>query len=350
MNYEKKFNEIKFSFAEFLNVRMLSDDVVRQLADGEDYNYQFDFSKISAEFYEPLLRTLQHFAQKKIISIGFSCDSLAKAQSLMVSGQTMPIFVANSIALKRTHYISNIIQLLCHIFPRSTRIKEVTLSNMNIRKDYLAKLFKHLPKSKSLEKIVFNKIQIGDELLNGLLNVLDPNQIKEIQINYCGISSASTNSIINFIQKRTNNQSGLKSFVISKTEIPENEQMLISNALNATQATPSPSRIDKINIPSPKQSPITPISTGRSSLSGLSPAQKEQKMKIELAQIRAYEKENEELKKELAELRKSLNAIPYNDNVFIVGKGAEEFVQFISEIESKIKYLQNQKDLHGGFL
>ena len=150
-----KFNEIQF--------KMLSPEVVRQLGDGTGAEYQFDFSKIPSEFYEPVLRTLQHFAQKKIESIGFNCDSLAKAEQLSListtqlnsaqnstpSNKKLPVIIANSIAKKKSHYISNIIELLCYVLPRSTRIKELTLSNLNIRKDYMQKLIGCLSKSKS---------------------------------------------------------------------------------------------------------------------------------------------------------------------------------------------------------
>ncbi|OHS97418.1 hypothetical protein TRFO_09396 [Tritrichomonas foetus] len=352
---------------------MLSDEVVRQLGDGDGLNYQFDFSKIAAEFYEPLLRTLQHFAQKKVESIGFSCDSLAKSEQKLATGQTLPVIVLNSIAKNKSHYISNIIELLCHVLPRSTRIKEITLSNMNIRKEYLSRLFSSLSKSKSLEKINFTKIPIGDELLRIMLSNIDPNQIKSIKINFCGISQKSTENIISFIHKRQIPSVGIHTFQISKIEIPEDDQILIQNALNDTSNVISPSQMSRHspNMISPKQSPIgkpdlninlhnvknynQPIGSAtsnkmaQSSTRSARSAQRELRMKSELTQIKAYEQENAQLRKELADLRKSLDAVQYNESVFIVGKGAEEFVRFISEIEAKIKHLEAQKKANGGF-
>ena len=77
---------------------MLSNDVLRQLANGEGNVYHFDLSKISSELYEPLLRTLQHFATKKVESLGFTCDELANAEQRSVTGKQIPVAVLNSIA------------------------------------------------------------------------------------------------------------------------------------------------------------------------------------------------------------------------------------------------------------
>ncbi|KAK8881501.1 hypothetical protein M9Y10_004237 [Tritrichomonas musculus] len=356
---------------------MLSPEVVRQLGDGTGADYQFDFSKIPAEFYEPILRTLQHFAQKQIQSIGFNCDSMAKAEQMTLvssssvasTNKKLPVIIANSIAKNKSHYISNIIELLCYVLPRSTRIKELTLSNMNIRRDYMQKLITALSKSKSLETINLVKIPIGNELMHLMMTTLDPNIIKSIKINYCGITSSSTSDIIQFIQKKQiNNLNGIQYFEITKTEIPEEDQILIQNAL---QQSSQQNNYINFNIPSPninsgspksqtlkndnnlnsgsqRLSPISVLSPINSNYASSQKFLKEKKNN-EIAQIKAYENENAQLRKELAELRSSLNAVKYNDNVFIVGKGAEEFVNYISDIEAKIKNFEDQKSKNGSF-
>lgn len=368
---------------------MLSPEVVRQLGDGTGTEYQFDFSKIPSEFYEPILRTLQHFAQKKIESIGFNCDSLAKAEQMSLVSSTqlnsaqdststnkkLPVVISNSIAKNKSHYISNIIELLCYVLPRSTRIKELTLSNMNIRKDYMQKLILSLSKSKSLETINFVRIPIGNELMHLLMTTLDPNRIKSIKINFCGITSNCTTDIIQFIQKKQSNSlDGIQSIQLTKTEIPESDQILIQNALQKSSHQNN-NYIDfnnlspNINSGSPisqtagvnnnnnnfysesqKLSPISVFSPINSNMNYAYTQKNFKERKAnELAQIKAYENENAQLRKELSELRSSLNAVKYNDKVFIVGKGAEEFVNYISDIEAKIKNFENQKAANGSF-
>ena len=330
---------------------MLSDQNIRQLADGTDSNYQFDFSKIQAEFYEPLLRTLQHFAKKKIHSIGFSCDSLAQLERTQLISSTnqnsqnkLPVLVSNSIAKNKSHYISNIVELLYYVFPRSTRIKELTLSNLNIRKDYFVRLINGIAQSKSLERITFNKIPIGDELLRMILTTVDPNKIQSLTFTYCGVTSKSLNDILLFIQKKDpNNKNGISSFQISKAEISEKEQALIQEALQNPSAFNNLSPISNTNksqkiLPNQANSPFsTPL------ISPIHTKYTQAQIESEMAQIRAYESENAQLRKELMDLRNSLHAVQFNENVFIVGKGAEEFVNYISGIEPRIKELEAQK-------
>lgn len=337
---------------------MLSDQNIRQLADGTDSNYQFDFSKIQAEFYEPLLRTLQHFAKKKIQCIGFSCDSLAQLERTQLISSTnpnsqnkLPVLVSNSIAKNKSHYISNIVELLYYVFPRSTRIKELTLSNLNIRKGYFVRLINGIAQSKSLEKISFNKIPIGEELLRMILTTLDPNKIQSLTFNYCGITSKSVNDILLFIQKKdSNNKNGISSFQISKAEISEKEQTLIQEALQNPSAFNNLSPISNTNktISSNHSSQQIPANQANSPFSTplISPIHTkytQAQIESEMAQIRAYESENAQLRKELMDLRNSLHAVQFNENVFIVGKGAEEFVNYISGIEPRIKELEAQK-------
>ena len=113
---------------------MLSAAEVRKLAEGTGDEYFFDFSVINGEFYQQLLVTLQHFGVRNIGHIGFSCDRLA---SELRSGQgKLSTTVMESIAKKRTHYVVNIIELLCHLWEchfQQRRIPELLHDQVSIR-------------------------------------------------------------------------------------------------------------------------------------------------------------------------------------------------------------------------
>ena len=180
-------------------------------------------------------------------------------------------------------------------------------------------------------------------------------------------------AIIQFIQKRQSNSlDGIQSIQLTKTEIPESDQILIQNALHRSSQQNSYINTNEFNNFSPninsgspisqtyninnnnfnsgsqKLSPISVLSPINSNFANSQRNFKERKAN-EIAQIKAYENENAQLRKELSELRSSLNAVKYNDTVFVVGKGAEEFVNYISDIEAKIKNLEDQKAANGSF-
>lgn len=320
---------------------MLTDDVVRQLANGEGSVYHFDLSKISSEFYEPLLKTLQYFAIKKVDSLGFTCDELAHAQQRAVTGKQMPIAVLNSIAKTKSSYMRNVVELLCHVLPRSTRLVEITLSNLTIRKDHWLRVVSALARSTTLESINLSKCRIGVEGTKVLLKELDPNQIRALTITYCGVSEENLPDILDFIGRKDPNiahEGGIQLLKVSRAEISDEGQKRIRAALGQPE-TPIKKLSPQKGSPrkaSPHRSPVRRASPVREA----APMTKE---KREIAELKALEKENRELKEELARIRKEIDAVEYNENVYIVGKGAEEFVAFISNIEQRIERLQAMK-------
>lgn len=309
---------------------MLTDDVVRQLANGDGAVYHFDFSKIASEFYEPLLRTLQHFAIRKIDSLGFTCDELSRAEQRVATGRQVPIAVLNSIAKTKSHFMRNVVELICFVLPRSTRILELTLSNLTVRKDYWERIVNAMSHSTSLESVNLSKVRVGVEGIRLMMKELDPNHIRSISISYCGASEENLNDILAFIKRKDPGfakNGGIQVFQISKAEISEEQQRKIQEALGNKE----PSPIKKVPF-----RPLSPKNIKRPS---------EEK---ELAEITALERENEELRAELARIRAEINAVEYNEDVYIVGKDAEELVKFIAGMEDKIKELEQLKQSHRG--
>lgn len=374
---------------------MLSEEEIRQLANGTGTIYHFDFSKISGDKYESLLRTLQHFAKKKVESIGFSCDELFKAQQKSLSGQQMPIYVINSIAKTKSHYVRNIVELLCLILPRSTRLKEVVLSNLNIKKDYLSRIIDAMSHSPSLENINLSRIQIGDNSFRLMLQNLDPNQIRSINISYCGITKNCVDDIISFIRKkdeRITKNGGISNFTISKSEIPEEDQKRIQEALGIDDSKDSStdtineyynrirnrSQNDNINSQFnvnenqtidnenslensqtehlPKLQKINQKSTNNQknqkqiNVKRKKIKAKEMQRNEEMDRLKDLQKKNSELIETLNQMRSSLHAVQYDNETFIIGKGAEQFIEFIHDVEAKIKALEERKMLNNGKL
>ncbi|OHT06330.1 hypothetical protein TRFO_25599 [Tritrichomonas foetus] len=372
---------------------MISHEEIRAIADGKGSVYHFDLSKISGDYYEPLLKTLQHFAKKNIESLGFNCDELFHAEQKLLIGKPMPVNVLNSIAKTKSHYIRNVVELVCHVIPRSTTLLEITLSNLNIKKDYISRIISAFSHSPSLETINLVKIPLGDESFRVLLKYIDPNQIKNITIMYCGITEVSLKDILDFIYRKDENvtkNGGIENFVISRAEISQNGQNKIQEALknksvfrneinpkflgNQNIENPIKNKVEhlpilkntndapnlnknknspkKISMPkaNSKRTPSKEVVTISNNSAGKSDEILNRKMKemefqrySEMMLLKELEYQNIKLTETLNQLKQSMKAVQYDDETFIIGAEAEKFVSFVKELESKVSLLEEKK-------
>ena len=301
---------------------MLNIDTLKKIADPTDESgrYIFDLSSISTDYYEPLLKTLQKFAQKNVVSLGFTCEELRKAERKRVTGQLFPQKVLQSIAKRKTHYVRNVVELLCHILPKRTNLREIVISSMSLKPEFISRLATAFSQSDTLESIVFSYVNLMDSGLETILTQVSPNRLKSLTFFNCSLSPASTNKILAFLSKK-NTDGSLQEFIVSKTEFSDEDRRRIFDALG-------------VDIPEPKPvSRAKKLSTKRKA--GLSPEE------IELEHLR---EENANLRNQLRTLRESVNAVQYSENVFVVGKGAEEFIKFLKTVESKISKLEEKKE------
>lgn len=296
---------------------MLSDSAIRELANGKGSTYIFDLSDIDAQFYEPLFRTLQHFIPKNVDSIGFTCDHLLEARRNANSGNSIPESITKSIMKNRRHYIQNVVELLSHVILRSTRLKSIKLSNLELKVDQIIRIAQSISKSVSVDSLALSRIALGDDGLKVLLKTIDSNQIRSLSLLFCQLTTKSTLPILNFIRSRTVRGAGISKIDVSAQEFPQNDIVKIQQAL----------KVSGSNSPVKK--------TG--SQSNL--VQKESKE----GRYEALLKENRKLKEELERLKSSVNTVQYNEKVFVVGKGAEQFVRFLNEIGPKLQLLEEQK-------
>lgn len=302
---------------------MLDRDTLKSLSVPSEENgrFIFDMSTIGTEYYEPLLKTLQKFSQKNVVSLGFTCDELKKAEKRAVTGQQIPQRVLQSIAKKKTHYVRNIVELLCHVLPKRTNLREIVLSSISLKSEFTVRLAEAFSQSDSLESIVFRSVNLMDSGLDAILTKISPNKLKTVTFYNCGLSPAATNKILAFLSKKIGTE-GLVEFNVSKTEFSDEDRRRIFDALGVDVPEPIPVR------KSPKkQSP-------KKKIGGLSPEE------VELERLR---EENANLKAQLKSLRDSIEAVQYSENVFVVGKGAEDFIKFLSTVESKIARLEEKK-------
>jgi hypothetical protein len=294
---------------------MLSAETIRELSRGTGGTYLFDFSQISGAHYEPLFRTLQRFAVTSIDSIGFSCDELARQQSRAVKGPPLSDDVATSIAYTKTHCLRNMIELLCYVLPRSKILTSIQFSNLTIRREHLERLSVAMGRSESLKSLRFSHVQLGDAGLQAILIGIDPNKIESISIVRCGITTVSTDPILDFIGRRLNMGIGLHSFEVSPSEMPDSDRQRITSAVSGRS--------------SPFASPVKSIIVEDNEPLDLESAERK-------ARIDQLRHENKSMKLQIEALREMVNAVRYSDSVYVVGPGAGDFVSYLNQIEQRL--------------
>lgn len=295
---------------------MLSDSAIRELANGKGSTYIFDLSDIDTQFYEPLFKTLQHFIPKNVDSIGFTCDRLLEARRNTRAGNSIPESITKSIMKNRRHYLQNVVELLSYSILRSTRLKSIKLSNLELQVDQIIRIAQSISKSVSVDSIALSRIPIGDDGLKVFLKTIDSNQIRSLSILFCQLSAKSTTPILSFIRSRTVHGAGISKIDVSAQEFPQNDIVKIQQAL----------KVSGSNSPVKK-------SGNQSSI------QKDSRE----GRYEALLRENRQLKEELERLKNSVNTVQYNEKVFVIGKGAEQFVRFLNEIGPKLQLLEEQK-------
>lgn len=308
----------------FKRTFMLSEEVLRNLANGEGGAYHFDLSNIQADFYEPLLKTLQTYALKKIDSLGFTCDEQARTKGWT---QT-PVAVLNSIACVKFHFTRNIVALLSYVLPRTASLRELTLSNMTFKKEHWERLVAGISRSTTLQRLNLSHVPIGVDGMRLLVQEMDPNQIRSVSIAHCQITEENVDDIIAFIYRKDDmiaKGGGISEFDVENSEISEAGKKKIADALYQVTAW--------------KQMIKDAFAKEQERLA------QEQFTKEELKSLQA---ENKQLLEELELLKARFSAVQYSDTVFVIGKGAQEFVQFIRALEEKVITYERIKRENGG--
>jgi hypothetical protein len=309
-----------------MTVPFLSEAVLRELSTGSGGDYFFDFSDIHSRHYDSLLRTLQRFALKSVDAIGFSCDKLAACES---DHAPLPATVLSSIAHTKTQYVRNTIELLCYVVPNSDRLSSVFISNLQIKREQLARMSIAFGRSRALRELRFSGVRMQDDGLRVLLTGLNPNILEAIAIVECGITARSTDDILKFITRKDRIGAGLRVFDVSPNEISEANRNRIGAFLSGN--LPTTSTIDGTEQEAEEEG---------------SEESEFDIVKIEReGRIRQLREDNRLLKEQIKALMGLTDAVKVNDSIFIVGRGATAFLGHLNEMEQRLITLDAQQRL-----
>lgn len=274
---------------------MCTEATLLRIGNSDGSRFDFDVSKINKDLYRDLLSTLKEYGKRKIVSLGLNCNARQRKEYRATEEYQ------NSIFAHHEHCILNFVELFAFLIANSESITEVTFSALQLSQGLIAKIAKGASLSNKLVSIAFTNTTIGDQNLQAILSVLNTNVIRRLTFWNCNLTSQSTPFILDFLAKGNIHQ-----FNVSRTEFTNEEIDRIRQSL-------SPEAID--------EEPIA------------------DHMGVKVAEDLRVE--NQRLREKIKELRKSMNAIKYRDGVYIVGKGAHEFIDFIESVEEKIEAIRN---------
>jgi hypothetical protein len=307
-----------------MTVTLLATDAIRQLSSGSGNAYFFDFSEIHADHYEPLFRTLQRFAIKNVDSIGFSCDRLASCPS----DEPLPAVVLSSIARTKTHFMRNMVELLCYVVPKSDRLSSVRLSNLTFRKEHLERMSAAFGRSRALRELHFSRVELQDDGLRAILLGLNPNTLESVEMVKCGITGAAVDDILRFISRRSVTGEGLRAFEVSPSEISDADRRKIAVAVSGRLPLSSPVRV---------ASPVEGVDSDEGALDVAGIDRR--------GRISQLQQENKVLAEQIRALREMDEAVRVNDSVFVVGHRAPDFLVYLNTVEQRLVTLDSQQRL-----
>jgi hypothetical protein len=307
-----------------MTTTLLSAEALRKLSAGSGASYFFDFSAIHAGQYEVLFPTLQRFALRDVDAIGFSCDTLASRQS----GDALPEAVLSSIAHTKTHFVRNIVELLCFLISKSARLASVHFSHLTVTLEQLERLSKAFGKSRVLRELHFSNVELRDEGASVILRHLNPDTIESVEMVKCGLTKGAVNDILMFISRRTTVGVGLRAFDVSPTEIPDADRWRISIAVSGRPRSTSPTDA---------RSATEEEDSGDSELDVEAISRQEQ-----ITQLQA---ENKLLMDDIKAFKEMADAVAMSDSVFIVGPGAPDFLLYLNRVEARLAEANSRQKL-----
>lgn len=310
---------------------MLSADALRQLSQGSNNDYIFDFSLIPSDRYETLFRTLQKFCLNNVDLLGFSCDAISNYAG---ANAHLPTDIMHSIAKNKKSYIRNMVELLCYCVPKSPKITELQFSHLLIAGEYLSRMAGSFSRSKSLKRIIICDCNLDDAGAESLFKFLDPNKIELITIENSNISGQIIPEAINFVQRKSVPNGGIMEINLNGNQISQSDLLKLNQALHPLSKQSIPSQ----SIPKPFIDEVSPEDL---SDEASFPDNHENAIQAEIAALKS---ENQMLRNQIKALREMKASSENNGSIFVVGTGAPQFVSYLGEVEEKLLAIdQNTK-------
>lgn len=268
------------------------------LGHAENGTYHFDLSEISSDVYTPLLSAIANYANDSIIQLVFSCSQLADCDE---SSGKLTNTVKKSIALKVKGYSRKLTQLIIKILKESKILKSVHLISTDTDTEELIAISQAAQRCQSLETIEFTDINIFDRNIKAIAVELSKAKIKSAVFKHCGLSDFCIPVMVKYAQiaRKRFGDRGLREIDLSDNEISETEFAKVIAALNNSSTVSNED------------------------------------------EERRIEKENEELRTEIARLRGIIEEVEERNALFIVGDGARELVAKMKQIDQRVKLLES---------
>lgn len=307
---------------------MLSNQTLREIAEGTGNQYNYDFSMISGDLYESLFRSLQKFSINHIESIGFSCSFLTHYSPQRSPKQISPK-VKKSIANTKIHYIKNMVELLYFVMPRSKVLHEITLTNLPMKYAHIERFASSFAKPNFIDTLNFNTIKLFDEGAAIILSYLTESHVVNISFQNCYITDSILNIIISLIQSKKKTDYPIQNF--DAPELSSFSQQQIRNAIKDYQVQNDLSNFSSGSDFQEIQEEISPIYQDPSS----------SKQDSIYQQIEELKKENNELREQIQLFKDLTKQVQITDNIYAIGEKASDFADHLKDLTKRLSTIDN---------
>ncbi|OHS92985.1 hypothetical protein TRFO_12180 [Tritrichomonas foetus] len=360
-----------------------------ELGNGDMVSCNFDFSALSTDDYQGFFNGLPQLLYKKVKSVRFCNDAYKKLENNHNATDEQLREMEYTIKGSNPNYFKYLAKIIWTVLPRAKLLYSLTIDGIPIHHDDFTKIVDSLRKCKSIRQIsIVNTTVNRDDFIYFIDNV-SPYRLEKIEFPNCHLTSDVYDTVCEFLNRQppsSGNEWKLKILNLEGNGLtPDNfdviEAMMqkkahpndsddqttittgdeiqpfgkannkdssssddFSDGLKERKADLSSddeededySDSDKKNTKEFKLGTPTAINKSRSQIA-LENIQKAAATVKPASPTNDLRRQNANLKRELQELLQKVNAVKYNDDVFLIGEGSADNLASIREVEEMIR-------------
>ena len=353
-----------------------------KMGHGDMVSCNFDFSEISTDDYQGFFNGLPQLLYKKVKTVRFCVDKYRSAERRGSTNDRELREIEYSIKGSNPNYARYLSKIIWRVLPRSKLLYSLTIDGIPVSHDDFEKIVNSVIRCRSIREISFLNTEVSNDDFISFVSTVSPYRLEKIEFQNCRLSSDVYDAVCEFLNRQPPDPANpwrLRTLNLADNGLtPDNFDVI--DAMMQKKVHPNDSD-DQTTITTGEEAHA--FRNGRRGSDedssddlderGLSVSESdsdEQRKKIEApkginksrsqialeriqqaaATVRPAEPSNDlrqqniNLRRELNELLERVNAVKYNDDVFLIGEGAQTNLNSIREIEELIR---NYEAEHG---
>ena len=311
-----------------------------ELCHGDMAHCTYDLSVLSIDDYDGFFNTLPQLVYKKVKSLRFCNDYAAKLESPGYEASDSEVRdYEYSIKNQKPGYSSYIAKIVSQVLPRTKLLTHLEFDRIPFNGESFRAIADAVKRSYRIKSVSFANTRVNDDDFVYFLRTVSPYKLDNISFVNCQISEKVYDTVREFLSRQPAKDDNKKDGEWRLATLNLDERLITSeNVTSETNKTQEKSVERNVRLGN--------SSEGQKSKAELAV---ENIMKV-AAQVKPASptndprQQNENLKRELNELLTGIQAIKYNDDVYLIGEGALAALNDIRAAEETVK---NFEELHG---